>query len=275
MKTLIIPNSLKQIEACDAYIDGFIVGLNGLSVNMNLYLTIEEINNIKTDKEIFVALNKNIHNADLDNLKMALTSLTNIKGILYYDAAVVRIYNQLKPKYDLVWSQEHLATSAVTCNYWHKNNVNYAYLSAEITLNEILEISESTEMKLIVPIFGHLPMFVSKRHLVKNYLEYYNLEDNSKINYLEKEGNIYPIIDNEVTEVYSTNILNGISVLEELEGKIDYVTLNAFNIDDDQFLEVCRIYKTKKDQTKISEMFSNIDTGFLHKETIYRVKKND
>lgn len=275
MKTLIIPNSLEQIKKCENYIDGVVVGLKGLSVNVNLYLTIEEINALKIDKEVFVAINKNIHNKDLDVLTNALKNLKNIKGILYYDAAVVRLYNQIKPNYDLVWSQEHLATSAVTCNYWYQNNVNYAYLSAEITLDEILEISESTSMKLMVPIFGYLPMFVSKRHLVKNYLEYFKLKDDSELNFLEKEGKIYPIIDSEVTMVYSANILNGISALEPLENKIEYVVLNAFNIDDEKFLKVCEIYKNRKNLEEIETMFSNLDTGFLYKETIYKVKKND
>ena len=275
MKTLIIPNSLDQIKKCENYIDGVVVGLKGLSVNVNLYLTIEEINALKIDKEVFVAINKNIHNKDLDVLTNALKNLKNIKGVLYYDAAVVRLYNQIKPNYDLVWSQEHLATSAVTCNYWYQNNVNYAYLSAEITLDEILEISESTSMKLMVPIFGHLPMFVSKRHLVKNYLEYFKLKDDSELNFLEKEGKIYPIIDSEVTMVYSANILNGISALEPLENKIEYVVLNAFNIDDEKFLKVCEIYKNRKNLEEIETMFSNLDTGFLYKETIYKVKKND
>lgn len=275
MKTLIIPNSLDQIKKCENYIDGVVVGLKGLSVNVNLYLTIEEINALKIDKEVFVAINKNIHNKDLDVLTNVLKNLKNIKGILYYDAAVVRLYNQIKPNYDLVWSQEHLATSAVTCNYWYQNNVNYAYLSAEITLDEILEISESTSMKLMVPIFGYLPMFVSKRHLVKNYLEYFKLNDDSELNFLEKEGKIYPIIDSEVTMVYSANILNGISALEPLENKIEYVVLNAFNIDDEKFLKVCEIYKNRKNLEEIETMFSNLDTGFLYKETIYKVKKND
>ena len=54
-------------------------------------------------------------------------------------------------------------------------------------------------------------MFVSKRHLIKNYLEYFHLSDNSKINYIEKEDKIYPIIDDNIsTSVYSNNILNGI-----------------------------------------------------------------
>ena len=38
-------------------------------------------------------------------------------------------------------------------------------------------------------------MFVSKRHLVKNYLECFNLKDDSDLHYLEKEGKKYPILD--------------------------------------------------------------------------------
>lgn len=275
MKTLIIPNNLEQVDECSQYIDGFIVGVKDLSVNMNIYLTLDQINEIKTDKEIFVALNKNMHNSDLDVLENTLMKLKNIKGVLYYDAAVVSIYNKLKPNYDLVWSQEHLATSAVTCNYWHQNNVNYAYLSGEITLDEISEISENTNMKLMIPIFGYLPMFVSKRHLVKNYLDFYHLSDDSKINYLEKNGQFYPIIDRDFTSVYSANILNGISVLEKIEKKVDYIVLNAFILEGEKFKNVCRIYKTKENVNEIENMFPNIDTGFLYTETIYKVKKND
>ena len=37
-------------------------------------------------------------------------------------------------------------------------------------LDNILEIRKNTQVKLMVNIFGYLPMFVSKRHIVKNYL---------------------------------------------------------------------------------------------------------
>lgn len=59
--------------------------------------------------------------------------------------------------------------------------IDYTYLSAEITLDEIIEISKNTSVKLIVPTFGYLPIFASMRHTVKNYLNRFNLKDNSKI----------------------------------------------------------------------------------------------
>ena len=275
MKKLIIPKSLEEIKSLEAYYDGIIVGIKDLSINVNLYLEVDDINNLDTTKEVFVALNKNMHNKDLDFLEKTMKSLKNIKGILYYDAAVVAFYNEIKPDYDLVWSQEHMTTSSVTCNYWKSKGVNYTYLSTDITLDEILNIRKQTDMKLIVPIFGYLPMFVSKRHLVKNYLDCFNLKDDSKLHYLEKENKRYPIIDDNLTSVYSANILNGIEAYHKLEqANIEYVTFNSFNINESDFEEVLKIYDGKSTK-KIEELFSNVDTGFLYRETYYRVKKND
>ena len=275
MKKLIIPKNLDEIKALNSYCDGIIVGIKDLSVNVNLYLTVDDVNNLDTDKEIFVALNKNMHNSDLEILEKTMKELKNIKGILYYDAAVVAIYKEIKPAYDLVWSQEHMTTSSVTCNYWKDKGVNYVYLSGDITLDEILNIRKQTDMKIIVPIFGYLPMFVSKRHLVKNYLDCFRLNDKSNLHYLEKEGNRYPILDDELTSVYSANILNSSESYEEFsKNGIDYVTFNGFNIDDSKFEEVLKIYNGKSSK-KIEDLFSNLDTGFLYKETYYRVKKND
>ncbi len=276
MKTLIIPNKKEQLKDLEKLCDGFILGIKDLSVNMNVYFTVDEINKLNTNKEVFIALNKNMHNADLFFLEKTLSELKNIKGVLFYDVAVVNIYNRIKPKYDLVWSQEHLTTNSVTCNFWFDEGVRYTYLSGDITLDEIINIKEKSKMSLLVPIFGYLPMFVSKRHLVKNYLECFNIEDNSEINYLKKDNELYPIIDKNVTQVYSANILNGITAYNLLnEHNIDYIVLNGFNIESDKFKRVCEIYKTNNNIEEIDEMFTNTDTGFLYKETIYKVKKND
>ena len=57
-----------------------------------------------------------------------------------------------------------------------------------------LKNKQNTKAKLIVPIFGYLPVCI-KRHLIKNYLDYFNVKDKSEINYILKEGNKYPITD--------------------------------------------------------------------------------
>ena len=126
-------------------------------------------------------------------------------------------------------------------------------------------------------------MFTSKRPLVKNYLESFKLEDDSKINYLEKENNIYPITYTDVTTVYSSKILNLVREYPLfIEKKIDYLVLNSFNIDNEKFKKILILFNktnennSKENFDKINMLLDyKIDTGFLYKETVYKVKKND
>jgi len=288
---MVIPNSKEAIKELINDSDAFLLGVKDLSVNLPIYFTIEELEPIikllnEYNKEIFIALNKNMHNSDLDYLKEVMNLLSDYKinGVFYYDIAIVNIYNDNKFNYDLVWAQEHLTTNYHTCNYWYDFGSKYVFISGEITLDEIKEIKQNTKAKLIVPIFGYLPMFVSKRHLVKNYLDYFNLKDKSEINYIFKEGNKYPITDdNNGTSVYSANILNGLEESLILrEEKIEYLLLNSFNIDVYQFKKVVNIFKNINDTNKkdmieeINEIIKEpTDRGFLYKETVYKVKNNE
>lgn len=282
-KILTIPSSLNEIKKTKDKVDGFIIGIKDMSINVNYYINISELEILNSiDKDIFICLNKNMHNGDLNKVKDILIKLNdyNIKGIMYYDVGVLNIYNSLDLNYDLVWAQEHLTTNYNTINYWNKFGVNYAYLSSDITEEEIIEISEHSKAKLIVNLFGYLPMFVSKRHIVKNYLEYFNLKDNSKINYMEKEDKIYPIIDSDIgTSVYSNNILNGIKSILKLD--VEYVVLNSFGIELDKFINIIKFFRNvnssnvEEYNNKINNMFENIDECFLNTKTIYRVKKNE
>lgn len=265
-KLLVIPNKKDLDYLCD----GYILGLKDFSVNMNLEFTIEEIKE-NIDKNIFVAINKNIYSHELDKLKEILKELDklDIKGILFADTSLINIKKELNLKTSLVWSQEHLVTNYQTINYWGEYGIKMAYLSTDITLREIKEIKENTKLKLIVPIFGYIPIFTSKRYEIKNYLDNFKLNDNSKINYIYKEEKTYPIVDNtDGTVVYSNYILNGYK--EYLDLDVDYVTLNAFNIEDDEFKKILKTFKEKKEKDL---NINNGDKGFLYKETIYKVKR--
>ena len=289
MNLMIMSNSLNMLKSNLGKYDAIMIGLENLSINMPKYFSYEEFMNIynfckKNDIEVFVAIKKNMHNKDLNDLKEMMFKLDklDITGIMYYDIAVVNIKLENNLKTPLVWGQEHLTTNSITSNFWNKYGSEYTLVSNEITKEEILEMKGNSLSKLIVTVFGHLPMFVSERHLVKNYLKTFNLEDNSEINYIENGGNAYPIIDSELgTIAYSTHVLNGINeVLEFKKNNIDYILLNPFLIDDDKFEMVLDSFNNVNSNNveeyskKIEENF-NCDNGFLNKETIYKVKKND
>lgn len=286
-KKIIIPKSINQIKVLYNICDGFILGLKDLSVNLPCYFTLDEIKNLVSlysDKEIFISVNKNMHNDDLDNLIFMLKELSkiNISGIIFYDISIINFNKKLDLNLNLIWNQEHLVTNYNTINYWNENGVIGSYLSSELTLDEIIEIKKNVSCKIMMNIFGYIPMFTSKRTLVKNYLDKFNLKDDSRINYLEKENNVYPVISENVTTVYSSKILNLIQELTIFnENNIDYLIFNAFNIDDGVFKQIIEIYNdtnksnSKENFNKINMLLNyNIDTGFLYKETVYKVKKN-
>lgn len=254
-----------------------------MSVNFLVTVDLEYIRNLylklkAKGKQLFIALNKNFHNNELSGVQEIMKKLADIKinGILYYDVALVQIKRENAIDIPLIWGAEHLTTNYATMNYWHQFGVDFVYVSGEITKKEILEIRNHTKMKMIVPLFGHLPMFVSERHEIKNYLTHFHLNNQSSIYYMEKEGKRYPVIDNkEGTFVYSSFILNGYQeYLEFKNAGIDYALLNENFIERGIFLKVLDIFQNENgSDVEIDELCNHqTDKGFLYKETVYQVK---
>lgn len=281
-KLLVMPKTLDEINKLTNSVDGFIIGIKNFCINTNY--EIDDLSILKkiNSKEIFISINKILSSEELDEVKKIMLDLNNynIKAVMYYDIAILSFYNELNLNYDLVWDQEHATTNYNTINYYYDKGVKYTHISNDITYKEIKNITKNTDSKLMLTVFGYLPMFASKRHIVKNYLDYFKLSDDSSINYIEKEDKEYPIIDSSIgTVVYSNNILNGIKEYFSLD--IDYGIINSFNIDFKLLLKVINLFKEANDsnvlwsRTQINKMFKNIDYGFFYTETIYKVKKND
>ena len=265
-KIAAVINNLDEAKNIKDYVDAYLVPLTDLSINYTNTFSLKEIETIiKLDKEVFAIINKNIHNNELTLLEKNLKEIEklNINGIIFYDVALVNLKNKLNLKTPLVWNQEHLSTNYGTVNYWYNKGVKYAYLSSELTKREIDEIKNNTKAKLFVNVFGYIPMFTSKRHLIKNYLDTFNLNSNNK-NTIRKEGKIYPINDTNLgTTVYSDYILNAVDIDFS---NIDYLVFNSNLIDENDFQNVLKNYQNHKDNKFPKEM------GFLYKETIYKVK---
>ena len=249
-KIAIIVKSVEEAKEIDA--DAYLLPLKDLSINYQNTFTIEEIKEIKKlNKEVFVFINKNIENSEIEILKETLIKLDklDINGIIFYDIAVVELKEELKLKTNLVWHQEHLTTNYGTVNYWYSKGVKYSYLSSELTKREIEEIKKNTKSKLFVNVFGYIPIFTSKRHLVENYKQTFNLDE--KGNKIYKEGKYYNIEDTKNgTTVFSDYILN---IKEKID--VDYLVYNT------------NLIKNFKETLNSKE-----ETGFLYKETIYKVK---
>ena len=261
-------------------------GLKDLSTYEN-EITLEELKDIK-DKEVFLAIDKNIFNRDLELLENKLKRIDkyNIAGIFFYDLAVLNLAKKYNVKTPLIWNQNFLVTNYKTCNFYQKEGITGAVLSSEITISEVEEIAKNTKLNLFLNIFGYQLMAISKRNLITNYFKYLKLENDKQTNYIIEKNNKYPVIEEKIgTKFYTKDILNGIRYINKLkQANIKYLILDDNLIDQKVFEEVASIYEESiannltdeqllEKEEKIKKLLPNTSTLFLDKKTIYKVKR--
>lgn len=261
-------------------------GLKNLSILENT-ITPENLKNYQK-KEIYLSIDKNLFNEDIPLLEKTLKQIDNynIKGILFYDLAVLNLAKKLNIKTPLIWNQNFLVTNYKTINYYNKDNIKGAVISSEITIEEIKEIAKNTNLELFVNIFGYQLMAVSKRCLISNYFKHINQNNNTDINYMIEKNNKYPVIENDTcTKFYTKEVLNGIKYINILkEIGIKYIILEDILLDKEIFNKVANIYEkainneiTEKElltkEEEINKLIPNTSTLFLDKKTIYKVKR--
>ena len=275
MKILVVPTNT-NIKKYEKNAQAFLFGLKNFSYTTKINLNINQIKKIKqqTDKEIFIKIDKNIFNKDLEKLKHNLIELDklNINGIMFYDLSVMSIAKNLNLKTPLIWNQNYFVTNYKTCKYYEKEGIQGAVISSEITKEEILEIRKNTKLTLFVNIFGYQMMAFSKRKLITNYFKYLKKKNLKKKNYIIEKDKKYRIVETqEGTIILSDKILNGIKYKQLFEdNNINYLILGQTMIKDRPFLKILDIINNNK-QEEIP--IKNTDELFLNKKTIYKVKK--
>ena len=291
MKYVIIPNSKDDIEIYkNKGANTFIFGLKGYSINYP-ELSLEEIKSLSKTVDLFISINKNLFNNELDDIKLILIELSKlpIKGILYYDLGLLNLVLENKIDIDLIWHQTHMVTNYNTCNYYYDKGVKYGFLANEITLEEILEIKEKTNMKLMVEVFGYPIMSHSRRSLLSNYFKSIQKEKENRTYHLEDRENNYLLKETENgASILYGKLINGTKPLFDLiENKIDYGILDMQEVDISTSLKVLDTYQyiydnidniTAKEKEEIIDSMNKLigdSTNFFYKKTIYKVKKEN
>ncbi len=284
---ILIEQSTKNTDL-SKYTDGLILSLKNYSSQSYLTYTFEEIEQIikdNPDKEIFINLNKNFFNDEIESLKEILLKIDklNVKGIFFYDLAILQLKKECNLKTDLIWSQTYMVNNYKTCNYYHSKGVKYALLSKEITLEEIKEMITKSKIEAMVETVSMPSVAFSKRKLLTNY--YHNLNKEAKKNLVvtEKATNEeYQVLEDETgTNFFLNKITNATSIIKELYScNCPYIILREYGIDHELFKEL--LIDTQKyieskcqDEEYINKYKSLNDfTNFFFKKTIYQVKKN-
>jgi collagenase-like PrtC family protease len=270
-KILLKINDVKELsyEA-----DGYILGIDKYSFLFGKTFNIDEIKKVKDDlkgKEIFVSFNRVIFNSELEDYKKKLKKVDSlgIAGIIVGDIAALTY----DIKTNVILDQMHLNNSFYAINHYYNNGVYGTVLTNDITLSEINDIKKNTKSVLFKQVFGYPHLSTSKRRLISNYKEYFNINDTSSIYEISEKNsnNIYKIIeDNFGTHILGDKVLNLLS----FDIDVDYKIVDGFMLGDvKKVLEI--FMNNKKDKNDWINDTYNANYGFINKETIYRVKKDE
>ena len=264
--------------------DGIILALDNYSVESIVSFSIDEIKEIKknTDKKIFIKINKNLMNDDIEDVKNKLIELDKlgVDGVFFYDLAILELKRELGLSIDLVWNQTHMVNNYKTCDYYYSKGVKYALLGKEITLDEIIEIINKSKITSMVEVVSKPSVAFSKRKLITNYYKDLGKSSSNELIVTEKvtDSNYHLVEDNNGTSFYLDIVTNGTSVIKELfENNCQYIIMREFGVDSfEELIKDTKNYISNNcvDMDYVSKYKKLGDsTNFFFKKTIYKVKK--
>ena len=237
-------------------IQDYQVGYNGF--------TLKEIDKVDVSDK-YLLLNKVMNCQEIDSIKLLknqIMEVKNLKGIIIEDIGLYSVFKNNKD-IKLILFQNHFATNYKSINCYLEM-FDSIVVSNELTYDEIKKITEKANKKVCIHLYGYNQAMYSKRHLLSNWSNYFNL---GKLNYnkiTDKATKVsFNVLENESgTVMYSENIFNGKSLLD-LDNVLFYY-INPMLIEHEivmDFLNNIDIHKSSLE-----------DDGFLNKETIYKLK---
>lgn len=277
MKLLGVIRDNNYLEYLNSGLDGLILPLENFSVDYFKYYSISFIKEYKknTNKLCFVVINKMIFNNELDSLLDILKELEKIvvDGVLFYDLAVLSLVKENSLNLNLIYNATHMVTNSDTINLYYELGVKGAYLSNEITKDEVLNIRNNTKSDLFILLLGNPVVAMSRRSLLTSYFINKNKIKEDIITIKEpKSGQEFLVKeDSNGTTFFYNKRLNLSNVYKELVGNnINYGIIEQGNFNNNQYKELIKSF-VNFDKKKIDDLAGH-NRGFLYRETIYKVK---
>ena len=278
MKLLGVIKDNNYIDYLNCGLDGIIFPLKDFSVDYFKYFSLDEIQEYKsrTKKKCYVIINKLIFNKKLNMLLFTLKKLEELKvdGVFFYDLAVVNLVKENNININLIFNQTHMVMNSDTINLYYNLGVSSAYLSNEITKEEILNIRNNTKSSLFVLLLGNPSVAMSKRKLLTSYFANKSIkgkkeliikEPISKQEFLVKED------DNGTTFFYNKRINLSNIYLELVSNNIDYGIIMQGNYSSLEYRKLITSFVNFDKKT--IDLIAGHNRGFLYRKTIYKVKK--
>ena len=224
--------------------------LNSYTVGFTLTFYINEIDG-------FVLINRILDDFDLDKLDKILHQNSNIKGIIFDDLGILELVKDLS--IIKILSINHYGVNTRSINYYLEY-VDSVIVSNDITKDEILNIVENANKKLVINVFGLKDLMYSRRRLLTNYATYYKIDNINPLDVYIDESS-FKIVENEYgTVFYAKKYYNALELLNTKN--VLYYWYNPIFLPDELVVQIVE----NNDTTNI-----DCDSLFLDKPTSYRI----
>lgn len=222
--------------------------LRFFSIGYEEYFDISEIDD-------FCLINRILTDDDLDKLEKILKS-SKIKGILFDDLGVLDVIKDLN--IIKIFIGDHINNNASSINYY-LDYVDSIVVSTDLSFDEIEYITKNVKKDVVIYTFGLKALMYSRRNLLRNYEEYYNLEKDNEINTSINDKHFKVIESDFGTRIYAYPFY-----YDERLKELDHVLYNWYDVntlDNNKIIEV------------LNDNFSNIEVSnaFLDKKSVFKV----
>jgi collagenase-like PrtC family protease len=278
-------DQLSKLKSAGA--DGILLGIEGLSYRTPIYSfdeTIDILNQAKAmGMAVYLQLNRLLDEDETLTARVFIDRIAQygFDGIFFQDLAYVSFCEKTDLK--LICAPEAIITNAKEVDALCANGIDHVMLAKELTLDEIIKIALENPNRTVLFGFGHLPMSVSRRPLVRNYLaeinKDYELSKGTKLTLQEaKRSVLFPILEDEKDSIVFADTV--FCALEEIK-RLDESGV-ALLIADDIFVEeeilekfIASCVKVLAGQDPKYEMRGFIDShptiqfsdGYFHQKT--------
>lgn len=291
MKLAVTPFAVSSIEKLsNAGTDVFIIGneeyANRLVHSFSMIEITEAVQQIKQlNKEVYINMNLILHNTDLEKVSEFLVFLDSlaVDAVIFGDLGLYMVAKKLGFQGKLIYNPETLNTSGYDPKFWTKKGIKGLTISREITLDDIKQICQDSEIEISLVGHGHLNMFHSRRPLIENFFKYTKEEyekyvENRNLRIVEEIRNeSYPIFqDIHGTHIFREKAMESYKEISILKQYLDLFIIDGIFKNTEYLIETVSNYKAllQKDDKSLAEQFANQyqedhDSGFLYKKTVY------
>lgn len=174
-KEFIILPKRKELKLYEEYgFNTFILPLKDYSIGFNVYYDIDEINKIANSCDVYVIMNKLLHNQIYD---FDITKFNNNIKFIVEDIGLLSFIEKNR----IILYESHILSNYKAINYLDSLGINNVVINNDLTISELMKINSECKNNMFYFYVSKNTLMYSRRRLVSNFNKYYNI--NSDKNY--------------------------------------------------------------------------------------------